>query len=122
MNKEEFEKVKKKAVNGENPSGYIPVEYKLVLLNEFVDSKTEGGILEKTTDTVEKERRAQTVGYVVAVSEMAFTDGEGSRWHCPIPEVGDKVLFSKYAGQLHKKDGTVYRIVNDKDIVAIVKE
>jgi len=60
----------------------------------------------------------QTEGYIAAVSEMAFTDGEGNRWRCDIPAIGDKVLFSKYAGQLYG----LYRIVNDKDIVAIVKE
>ena len=118
MDKEEFEKTKEAVQKGKNPSGYRPVEYKVVILNEFVEETFDGGIIEKTPREVEKDRMQQTEGYIAAISEMAFTDGEGGRWRCEIPALGDKVLFSKYAGQLYGP----YRIVNDKDIVAIVKE
>jgi len=33
MSKEEFTEIKQKVVNGENPSEYLPVEYKVVILN-----------------------------------------------------------------------------------------
>ena len=118
MDKEEFAQVKEQVQSGRNPSGYKPVEYKVVILNEHVEETFDGGIIEKSPRDVEKDRMQQTEGYVAAISEMAFTDGEGSRWKCEVPDVGDKVLFSKYAGQLYGP----YRIVNDKDIVAIVKE
>jgi len=120
MNKEDFEKVLERVKNGENTSGFNPIEFKVVLLNDFVESTTGGGIIEKPESQIEKEQRAQTKGYVVAVSEMAFTDGEGNRWRCNCPKQGDKVLFSKYAGQLYEEDGVTYRVVNDKDIVAII--
>ena len=36
-------------------------------------------------------------------------------------EVGDKVLFAKFAGFEHKgKDGKKYRVVNDKDVSAVL--
>jgi co-chaperonin GroES (HSP10) len=40
--------------------------------------------------------------------------------------VGDKVIFNKYAGSLidiHEEDGRKsYRLINDKDIFAILEE
>lgn len=42
---------------------------------------------------------------------------EPSQW----AKVGQKVLFSKYAGVILKgKDGETYRMVNDEDIVAVL--
>jgi hypothetical protein len=37
------------------------------------------------------------------------------------PKLGQRVLFKKYAGHLHERNGRKYRILNDKDLVAIIE-
>jgi hypothetical protein len=41
---------------------------------------------------------------------------EGSK-----PEVGARVLFKRFAGHLHKRNERDYRLLNDKDVVAVVE-
>jgi co-chaperonin GroES (HSP10) len=31
------------------------------------------------------------------------------------------VLFKRYAGHLHERDGRTYRLLNDKDLVAVIE-
>lgn len=100
-----------------NKSGLSPVEYKILILPEEVERKTETGIIltDKVTD---REKMAQVRGKLIAVGGNAFED-----WQDPIPKVGDSVYYAKYAGLIVKgKDDVEYRLANDKDITAIVKE
>lgn len=100
-----------------NNSGLAPVEYKILILPEDVERKTESGIIltDKITD---REKMAQVRGKLVAIGGNAF---EG--WNEPIPKVGDTISYAKYAGLMVKgKDETEYRLANDKDITAIIKE
>jgi len=103
----------------ENTSGLLPVEYKVLVKPEVVEEKTSGGIYLPDISH-EKEQQAQMTGILVAVSGMAFED-----FKPPIPQVGDKILFRRYAGirdTIGPADGEKYWFINDKDIVAIVKE
>ena len=53
----------------------------------------------------------------VAAGGNAFEDWHDKR----LPKLGDKVLIAKYAGITVKgADGQEYRILNDKDISAIL--
>ncbi len=107
-----------------NKSGIHPVEYKILVLPDKIDDKSSGGLF-LATSAVEKEQHAQERGVLVEVGGDAFT-GEG--WQDPpIPEVGDKIIYPKYSGiRVHGKDEdefdkpVIYRIMNDKDVVAIV--
>ena len=101
-----------------NPSGLIPVEYKVLVKPEEVEEKTEGGIY--IPDLLkDKEQQAQVHGVIVAAGPMAYED-----WPIPHPEPGDRVLFARYAGirDIKGMDGQKYWIINDKDIIAIIKE
>lgn len=101
----------------QNKSGLSPVEYKILILPEDVERKTESGIIltDKVTD---REKMAQVRGKLVAVGGNAFED-----WQEPIPKVGDTVSYAKYAGLIvNGLDDVEYRLTNDKDITAIVKE
>jgi chaperonin GroES len=102
-----------------NPSGLIPVEYKVLVKPEEVEEKTEGGIF--IPDMLkDREQQAQVNGVIVAVGEMAFED-----WKGKVPSPGDKVLFARYAGIRDitgPKDGLKYWVINDKDIIAIIEE
>lgn len=98
-----------------NKSGIQPVEYKCLVLPEKVEEKTEGGIL-LTASLQEQDQLAETKGVLVAAGGMAFSDWAGEK-----PVVGQRVMIAKYAGLLCRgKDGEEYRLVNDKDIAAIL--
>ena len=62
----------------------------------------------------EKPQQAE----VVAVGPGGVVDGKEVKMEVV---VGDKVIYSKYAGTEVKMDGTEYIIVKQNDILAIVK-
>ena len=61
----------------------------------------------------------QEVAVVVAVGEGGVIDGKEVKM---VVKVGDKVLYSKYAGSQFKLDGEEVTIVKQSDILAIVEE
>jgi chaperonin GroES len=101
-----------------NPSGVYPTEYKVLIRPIEVDQKTKGGII-IPDETKERDQYAQMRGELVAVSPLAFTYDD---WKdAKPPQVGDEVLFAKYAGAVvDGKDGKKYRLANDKDIAAVL--
>lgn len=58
------------------------------------------------------------VAEIVAVGPGGFVDGNEVKMYV---NVGDKVLFSKYAGTEVKIDGIEYTILKQSDILAIVE-
>jgi chaperonin GroES len=57
-------------------------------------------------------------GKVIAVGNGAWKDGQ----RVPLDvKVGDRVLFSKYAGTEVKYDGKEYLIMRESDIMAVVE-
>ena len=76
------------------------------------EEKTASGIF--LPDTA-KEKPSQ--GEVVAVGPGKVQDN-GSRVALDV-KVGDKIIFSKYAGTEVKYEGTKYLIVSERDILAI---
>lgn len=75
------------------------------------EEKTAGGIL--LPDTAKEKPQ---VGEVVAVGAGKRND-DGSRCE-PEVQVGDKVLYSKYAGTDIKLGGDEYVLLSEKDILA----
>lgn len=101
-----------------NESGIRPVEYKVLIKPIEVEEKTQGGII-LPEQAREREAYAQQKGVLVAVSPNAFTDPE---WLDP-PKVGDFVLYDKFAGAIVKgQDAVEYRLINDKEIGAVIHE
>ena len=103
-----------------NESGIWPVEYKVLVQMLPKEEMTKGGIYipEKQGD---RHQQAREIGIFVIAGGCAFKDPEWPKDNIPKP--GYKVLFDKYAGSLQKgKDGKEYRILNDKEIGAIVEE
>ena len=100
-----------------NTSGIQPVEYKVLILPDEVESKTKGGI-ELPDEAVDARRRALSFGTLVARSPYAF----GFEANMVPIEPGTHVLYAKYAGGEIKgpADGITYRIMNDKDIMGII--
>ena len=87
-----------------------------VILKPITDelNKTSSGII--IPETVEKEKSER--GRVVAVGEGKYEDGK----LLPVRvKVGDIVLFSKYGYDEVKMNGEEYFILNEDNILAIIK-
>lgn len=77
------------------------------------EEKTASGIF--LPDTA-KEKPSQ--GEVITVGSGKLLD-DGKRLALDV-KVGDKIIFSKYAGTEVKFEGTDYLIVSERDILAII--
>lgn len=104
-----------------NESGIYPIEYKALIRVSKVEEKTEGGIIIPDVSK-DREQFAQMQGELVALSPKAFSYEDWGADKDVLPKPGDRVLFAKFAGvDVRGKDGASYRIVNDKDIAAVLK-
>ncbi len=101
-----------------NESGLMPLEFNVVVKIDAIEDKI--GSIFIPTSAKERENLAVEEGTLVAVSPHAFTYAEWPEGACP-PEVGAKVLIARYAGVLRERDGKQFRIVKDRDIVAVVE-
>nr|QBM02671.1 hypothetical protein [uncultured archaeon] len=111
--------------------GISPCEFKVLVLpdeSDVIASFRRAGLA--TPDEVnERYRAASMTGRVVSMSPAAFSYHD---WpdHVRLPEVGDRVVFARYAGINIKgqhftnakghKERLEYRLINDKDIAAIL--
>lgn len=108
---------KTKAAREMNNSGISPTEYKVLVKPIEVENKI-GNIL-IPDDHQEREQFAQQEGVLIAVSPVAFNY---ENFNGSAPKPGDRVLYAKYAGFTRKgKDGVDYRVINDRDIVAVLE-
>ena len=97
-----------------------PAGHRVLVLPDTTEQVTKGGII-LTETTTKQEQQAQIFGKIVAVGKTAwkgFDDGE------PWAEIGDRVAIAKYGGFIIKDPITQieYRLLNDEDICAIIKE
>lgn len=101
-----------------NGSGYTPVDTKILVLPDYIDETSEGGIV-LTSDTVDQNELAITEGFLVDYGTIAFND-MGNYGQLAS---GVRVVWAMYAGQmLEGDDGKMYRLINDTDVVAVRKE
>ena len=90
-----------------------PLNDKIVVERLEADDKTAGGIL--LPDTA-KEKPKQ--GKVLAVGDGKALDN-GTRAAFQV-KVGDKVLFTSYAGNEVSVDGKEYLVMTEDDVLAVV--
>ncbi|OMH41046.1 co-chaperone GroES [Desulfurobacterium indicum] len=91
-----------------------PLYDRVVVKKVEMEQKTAGGII--LPDTAKEESQ---IGEVVAVGEGKLLDNGEVR---PLKvKEGDKVLYSKYAGNEVELDGEKYLIIREEDILAIVE-
>ena len=83
-----------------------------------VEKTTEAGIIIPDM-TTRKEQAGTEEGTILALGDTFGKDfGAGI-----LPQIGDKIIFAKYAGKFIKDgDGTDLVLLNDDDCVAIIKE
>ena len=91
----------------------VPLGDRVVLKQVEAEETTKSGIV-LPGQAQEKPQQAE----VVAVGPGGVVDGKEVKMEV---EVGNTVIYSKYAGTEVKMDGTEYIIVKQNDILAIVK-
>ncbi|OHD28153.1 MAG: hypothetical protein A2Y38_15590 [Spirochaetes bacterium GWB1_59_5] len=97
---------------------YSPCGHRVLILPEVVEEKTSGGIILAPT-TQQRDQQATMRGTVAAIGVnawKAFDDGT------PWAKEGDRVMFRRYAGEIIKDGDAEYRVINDEDILAVIKE
>jgi co-chaperonin GroES (HSP10) len=95
-----------------------PTGYRILILPFVTQGVTKGGI-HLAKQTLDKERLATVVGYVVRLGPDAYGDlnkfPDGA-W-C---KEGDWVIFGRYAGARFMIDGGDMRLLNDDEILATI--
>jgi co-chaperonin GroES (HSP10) len=99
-----------------------PIEYKVIVKPDLVE-ETDEAIkrfqklgMELPAAEKERDKQRQITGTLISVGGNAFEDHLGR-----VPKIGDKIYFAKYSGYvLVSDDKTEYRLMNDKDITAVL--
>lgn len=104
-----------------NKSGITPVEFNVLIKQDDVTEKTEGGLI-MPESAKDRERHSTTRGVIVAVSPLSFNEDV---W--PVnqerPKAGDRVAFAQHSGTFIKgTDDKEYRLVKDKDVMALIED
>lgn len=99
-----------------NESGLRPVGRAVLVQPYMVEGKSAGGII-IPEEARKKDQLAEQKAVVVEIGPCAWS-GE------PVPrcKIGDRILFSKWAGYsaIGPGDGKEYRVVNDSDIFMVI--
>ena len=100
-----------------NEAGLVVTGRRVLVRMDKIDRYTRGGIALPDT-TTDAEERAQTRGIVIAMGAEAGK--------CPEMagiEIGDTVLFARYAGDniKHVRAGVTYRVLNAPDVVGYLE-
>ncbi|MDY5219239.1 MAG: co-chaperone GroES [Eubacteriales bacterium] len=90
-----------------------PLGDRVVIKNMEAEETTKGGII-LAAAAKEKPQMAE----VIAVGPGGIVDGKEVTMQV---KVGEKVIYSKYAGTEVKLDGVEYIIVKQSDILAVVE-
>ena len=91
----------------------VPLFDRVVLKQLVAEETTKSGIV-LPGQAKEKPQQAE----IVAVGPGGMVDGKEIKMEV---KVGDKVIYSKYAGTDVKLDGEEYIIVRQNDILAVVE-
>jgi chaperonin GroES len=92
----------------------VPLGDRVVLKHLVAEETTKSGIV-LPGQAKEKPQQAE----VVAVGPGGVVEGKEVTMHV---KVGDKVIYSKYAGTEVKLDDVEYMVVKQSDILAVVED
>jgi len=90
-----------------------PLGDRVVIKKLEAEETTKGGIVLPS-----QAKEQPQVAEVVAVGPGGIVDGKEVKMEV---KVGDKIIFSKYAGTEIKHDGQEYTILRQNDILAVVE-
>ena len=107
---------------GKNTSGVDPINERVVVLPDAAAEQTSGSVY-ITQDQQERLAMAAESGVLVAAAVDAWSrsaDRTGP-YKGRKPQVGERVKFERYAGQVHHgADGRIYRVMDDGCIAGII--
>lgn len=95
-----------------------PCGHRVLVKPDPIEEVSKGGIVIATKVNEQQLKGATTTGTIVAVGMnawKAFDDGK------PWAEVGDRVSYAKYGGKVIKDEDQDLVILNDEDILAILR-
>jgi co-chaperonin GroES (HSP10) len=95
-------------------------EYNLLIAPAVAKAKI-GSILlaDESRDSLDMAMQA---GRIIMASPVAFNFEDWARTRATPPKQGDVVWFARYAGgEITGADGRTYRVLKDKDIMAIIR-
>jgi len=95
----------------------IPLMHRALVKPKQVETKTASGII-LTESLTRKEQAGTDEGIILALGDT-FGKDFGAE---VLPKVGDKVLFAKYAGKFIKDGDEDLVLLNDDDLIAIVRD
>jgi co-chaperonin GroES (HSP10) len=105
-----------------------PTGYSIVVEVAPVDVCIDGGVIERLPDEIAREEKGRDLGRVISFGPIAFLGFGG----CKTPEdwgvkVGDLVEFNRYDGKIPRiseehPEFRTFRIIQDKDIIAVIEE
>lgn len=104
-----------------NTSGIDPLDLRVLVKPDVVSEKTTGGII-LPEQAIEKQKFATVKATLIANGTNAFAEARGNpAFNTPMP--GARVMIAKYGGvNIKGDDGADYRILNDADVVAVLRE
>jgi len=97
-----------------------PTGYRILIL-PFVPGKVTRGGIHLAKQTVDKERLATVVGYVVRLGPDAYKDDRKFP-KGPWCQEGDWIIFGRYAGARIQIEGGDLRLLNDDEILAVIND
>ncbi len=104
--------------NGVNTSGWMPVEYKIIVKPVEIAEKTKGGLL-LPESVKERDGFGRTEGVLVAKAPGAFMFEDYPK-DARKPEIGDHLMFPRYqANEFKGADGETYWVMQDKAVIAV---
>jgi chaperonin GroES len=91
-----------------------PLSDRVVVQARETETKTAGGIV--IPDTADKDKPIQ--GTVIAIGAGKYVDGKLQPLQV---QVGDRILFGKYAGTSVKLEATEYLVMREEDIMGVLE-
>ena len=110
--------------SGKNESGLTPIGDRVLILPDEVESKTSGGI-ELPDEILHRQTLAAEAGVIAALGDGTFkwNSDKVTPFSGRSPQVGERVVIERYAGQLAKgDDNQLYRLMDSHCIGAILEE
>jgi len=96
-----------------------PILHRLIVKLDSLEEVTASGIV-LPKDLIKKERKAIEIGTVISIGETCFKDYGGD---LDTVSIGDRVVIAQYSGkEIDDIDGTTYVVINDQDVLVILKE
>lgn len=96
---------------------------KCVILPDEINEKTKSGLLWLPPGPKDEHQMAVTHGTLVRVGPRAEICWNSDPIGDEVPaQIGDRIIFVKYAGTIIKWGAVIYQIIQDQDVIARMLE